>query len=106
MVKWTEEQINNILGWKDDGDSQINVFDMTVVVCIGTCLDEPQYVRFPRKMMLSRTTGQRMWDVGRFKKWMIHNISLNLKDFEDCNTEEEVRDTANEVVVGRRRKEL
>lgn len=92
-MRWTEEQINKILGFKGDDGNPINVFDLHGVLYIGTPQEEPAWDR--REM---RVKYKRMWNLDKtYTRYSEGRISISLEDFEDCRDEEEVRATFSET---------
>jgi len=95
QTKWTEEQINKIINYKHDDGSLINVFDLNFIVCMGN----PKSDTFLSQSEGKFVHGNRVWDVSRYMKFTNQYCSLRIGDFDDCSTEEEVRDTATETII-------
>ena len=75
MAKFTQEQINNIIDFRGHDGRQIDIFKLYGILFIGNTED-----------------GE--WDLNKnFMKMSEHGIPISLDDFEDCGTEDEVRDT-------------
>ena len=78
MDKFTQEQINNIIGLRGYDGRQIDIFKLHGVLFIGNTED-----------------GE--WDLNKnYMKMSEHGIPISLDDFEDCETEDEVRDVFSE----------
>ena len=78
MAKFTQEEINNIIGLKGHDGRQIDIFKLHGVLFIGNTED-----------------GE--WDLNKnYMKMSEHYIPITLDDFEDCETEDEVENTFRE----------
>jgi len=81
MGKYSEEDINRILNLRGSDGKLIDVFDLHGVIFIGNTQPDEQ-------------TGKVMWDLTKtYKRHSEHSIAMDIDDFEDCETEEEVEDT-------------
>lgn len=75
MAKFTYEQINDIIDLRGRDGRQIDIFNLHGVLFIGNIED-------------------RTWDLSKkYTRLSEHNIPISMDDFEDCDTEDEVRDT-------------
>ena len=75
MVKFTREQINNIIDFRGNDGGQIDIFELHGVLFVGNIDD-----------------GK--WDLNKnYMKLSEHSVPILLGDFDDCETEDEVRDT-------------
>lgn len=82
-MTWTEEQINEIIGLKADDGASINVFELYGVLHIGN-------------------TTKGLWTlIKKFTKHGEGRLAVSLGDFEDCEDDEEVRDTFSELIEER-----
>ena len=78
MAKFTQEQINDIIDLRGKDGRQIDIFKLYGILFVGN-------------------TEDRVWDLNKkYVKLSEHNIPISLDDFEDCDTEDEVRDTFGE----------
>ena len=78
MAKFVLEQINNIIDLRGKDGRQIDVFKLHGVLFIGN-------------------TEDRAWDLNKkYIRLSEHSIPILLDDFEDCETEDDVRKTFGE----------
>lgn len=78
MGKYTEEEINNIIDLKGYDGRQIDIFKLHGVLFIGN----PE-------------NGE--WDLAKnYTRLSEHSVPISLEDFEDCESEDEVRETFGE----------
>ena len=72
--KYTEEDINRIIGLKGFNGEQIDIFKLHGVLFVGN-------------------TKDRMWDLTkRYVRYSEHSIGLSIEDFEYCETEDDVNE--------------
>jgi hypothetical protein len=75
MVKFTQEQINDIIDLRGKDGRQIDIFRLHGVLFIGN-------------------TENGVWDLDkRYIRLSEHSIPITIDDFEFCETEKDVRDT-------------
>lgn len=80
MAKFTREQINDIIGLKGNDGRRIDIFELHGVLFLGNSED-----------------GE--WDLSKnYIKLSEHNIPVPINDFEDCETEDEVREAFGSVL--------
>jgi len=80
MGKFTEEDINRILNLKGSDGKLIDVFDLHGVIFIGNTQPNEK--------------GKHEWDLTKtYKRHSEHSIAMDIDDFEECETEEELQDT-------------
>ena len=75
-MKYTEEDINKIIGLKGANGKLIDIFDLHGLLFVGNTKDG-------------------MWDLttdGRYTRYSEHSIGLHISEFEDCETEEDVKE--------------
>ena len=72
MAQYTKEEINIILSLKGWLDTNIDVFDLTASLTVG----------------VSNSEGA--WEISQHT-FSDKKLSITLKDFEDCSSEEEVK---------------
>jgi len=78
MEKFTQEQINDIIDLRGKDGRQIDIFNLHGVLFIGN-------------------TEDGVWDLNKkYIRLSEHNIPIILDDFEDCETEDDVRNTFGE----------
>lgn len=78
MAKFTLEQINNLIDLRGNDGRQIDIFKLHGVLFIGN-------------------TGNGKWDLSKnYMKLSEHSVPILLDDFEDCETEDDVRNTFSE----------
>lgn len=78
MAKFTQEQINDISDLRGRDGRQIDIFKLHGVLFIGNIEDGT-------------------WDLGKkYTRLSGHNIPISMDDFEDCETEDDVRNTFGE----------
>ncbi len=80
MTEFTEEQINNIINLRVYDGRQIDIFKLHGILFVGNIEDGT-------------------WNLGKSKNYTRlsdHRITIFIEDFEDCETEENVRDTFGE----------
>lgn len=75
MAKFTQEQINNIIDLRGNDGRQIDIFKLHGILFIGNIEDK-------------------VWNLDKkYVKLSQHNVPMSLDDFEDCETEDDVRNT-------------
>jgi uncharacterized membrane protein YjdF len=79
MTKFTQEQINSILNLEGWIGSTINVFDLYGVLTIGV------------------SSNPKAWEIQQ-RTYSENKLPITLKDFEDCNTEAEVKAAFNKTL--------
>lgn len=78
MAKFTQEQINDIIDLRGKDGRQIDIFKLHGVLFVGN-------------------TEDKVWDLNKkYVRLSEHNIPISLDDFEDCETEDDVRNTFGE----------
>lgn len=78
MAKYTQEQINNIVGLRGHDGIQVDIFKLHGVLFVGN-------------------TENGKWDLDKnYLRLSEHNLPLSIDDFELCETEDEVRNTFSE----------
>lgn len=83
MGKFTEEDINRILNLRGSDGKLIDVFDLHGVIFIGNTQPNER--------------GKEEWDLTKtYTRHSEHSIAMNIDDFEDCETEDDVRETFDE----------
>lgn len=84
---YSEEDINRILNLRGSDGKLIDVFNLHGVIFIGNTQAVPVVEHGIR-----RTKEE--WDLTKtYKRHSEHSIGMDIADFEDCETEEEVKDT-------------
>ena len=77
-MKYTKEQINNIVNLKGHNGRQIDIFRLYGILFVGN-------------------TEYGEWDIcKRFVRFTHHSITISLEDFELCETEEDVHEQFHE----------
>lgn len=78
MTGFTEEQINNIINLRGHDGRQIDIFKLHGILFVGNIEDG-------------------MWDLNKnYIRLSHHHIPISIEDFEDCETEDDVRNTFSE----------
>ncbi len=78
MAKFTEEQINDIIDLRGKDGRQIDIFNLYGILFVGN-------------------TEDRVWNLDKkYVKLSEHDIPMSLDDFENCETEDDIRDTFGE----------
>lgn len=73
MAKFTREQINDIIGLKGNDGRQIDIFKLHGVLFLGNYENKE-------------------WDLSKnYTKLSEHNLPISMDGFEDCETEDDVR---------------
>lgn len=87
MTKFTREQINDIIDLKGKDGRQIDIFELYGILFLGN-------------------SENREWDLNKnYTKFSEHDIPISMDDFEDCETEDDVRnafsDEMKEMIMDR-----
>ena len=78
MAKFTQEQINDIIGLRGKDGRQIDIFKLHGVLFVGNAENG-------------------VWDLNKnYLRLSEHDIPISMDDFEFCETEDEVRNTFGE----------
>jgi hypothetical protein len=78
MAKFTQEQINVIIDLRGKDGRQIDIFELHGILFVGN-------------------TEDKVWNLDKkYVRLSEHNIPISFDDFEDCETEEDVRNTFSE----------
>lgn len=78
MAKFTQEQINDIIDLRGKDGIQIDIFELYGILFVGNKEDN-------------------VWNLDKkYVKLSEHNIPMSLDDFEDCETEDDVRNAFSE----------
>lgn len=86
MGKFTEEDINRILDLHSVDGKLIDVFDLHGVLYIGNCRDGITIIEHGK---VKTVHG---WDLTKtHTQFSEHLIGMDIDEFEDCETEEDVR---------------
>ncbi len=93
MGKYTAEEINNIINLKGANGTQIDIFDLHGVLYLGNT----RTVHVPKNGVL---VASEVWDLTEtYNRYNEHSIGMNINDFEDCETEEDVLDRFREELA-------
>lgn len=88
MAKYTQEQINNIVGLRGHDGIQVDIFKLHGVLFVGN-------------------TENGKWDLDKnYLRLSEHNLPLSIDDFELCETEDEVRNTFSEKIKRRYNRQI
>lgn len=80
MGKFSEEAINRILNLRGVDGKLIDIFDLYGVIFIGNTQPNEK--------------DKHEWDLTKtYKLFSEHSIAMNIDDFEECETEEQVQDS-------------
>lgn len=79
-MKYTEEEINNIVNLKGHNGEQIDIFSLHGVLFLGNSKDG-------------------VWDISeRYVRYTEHSIGMSIEEFEFCETEDDVNEQWHECL--------